>query len=43
MVPFLSIDQAGLDAALETTPEGGVANVEYTLDDAKAVIAGAAG
>ena len=41
IVPFLQIDQAGLDAALETTPEGGVANVEYSLDDAKAVIAGA--
>ena len=41
VVPFLSIDQAGLDASLETTPEGGVANVEYTLEDAQAVIAGA--
>lgn len=41
IVPFLQIDQAGLDAALETTPAGGVANVEYSLDDAKAVIAGA--
>jgi ribose transport system substrate-binding protein len=41
IVPFLEIQQDGLDAALETTPEGGVANVEYTLDDAKAVIAGA--
>ena len=29
-------------ASLQTTPEGGVANVEYSLDDAKAVIAGAA-
>ncbi|TNC61509.1 ABC transporter substrate-binding protein [Rubellimicrobium roseum] len=42
IVPFLEIQQDGLDAALETTPEGGVANEEYTLDDAKAVIAAAA-
>lgn len=42
-VPFLSIDQAGLDAALETTPEGGVANVEYSLEDARAAIAGTQG
>ena len=41
IVPFLEIQQDGLDAALETTPEGGVANVEYTLEDAQAVIAGA--
>jgi len=40
-VPFLQINQADLDAALATTPEGGVANVEYTLEDAKKVIAGA--
>ncbi|MFN0116637.1 MAG: ABC transporter substrate-binding protein [Paracoccaceae bacterium] len=40
-VPFLQINQADLDKSLETTPEGGVANVEYSLDDAKAVIAGA--
>ena len=39
MVPFLSIDQAGLEKALETTQEGGVANVEYTLEDARKVIA----
>jgi ribose transport system substrate-binding protein len=43
IVPFLQIDQAGLDAALETTPVGGVANVEYSLEDAQAVIAGASG
>ena len=43
IVPFLEIQQDGLDAALETTPEGGVANVEYSLDDAKAVITGASG
>ena len=39
-VPFLRIDQDGLDEALKTTPEGGVANVEYTLEDAQGVIAG---
>jgi ribose transport system substrate-binding protein len=43
VVPFLSIDQAGLEASLETTAEGGVANVEYTLEDAKRVIAEAGG
>jgi len=37
-VPFLTVEQDGLEAALETTPEGSVANVEYSLDDAKAVI-----
>ena len=41
VVPFLSIDQAGLEKSLETTEAGGVANVEYTLDDAKKVIADA--
>lgn len=39
-VPFLKIDQAGLDEALKATPKGGVSNVVYTLEDAKAVIAG---
>ena len=39
-VPFLKIDQAGLDEGLASTPEGGVANVDYSLDDAMAVIAG---
>jgi ribose transport system substrate-binding protein len=39
VVPFLRIDQDNLEANLETTPAGGVANVEYSLDDAKAVIA----
>ena len=43
IVPFLEIQQDGLDAALETTPEGGVANVEYTQEDAAGVIAGAQG
>ena len=42
-VPFLKIEQAGLEAALETTPKGGVANVEYSLEDAQQVISGAGG
>ena len=42
-VPFLKIEQDGLEEALKTTPEGGVANVEYTLEDAQAVITGAGG
>ncbi len=37
-VPFLTIEQDGLEAALETTPMGSVSNVEYNLDDALAVI-----
>lgn len=40
-VPFLKVTQDTLDEALETTPEGSVANVEYSLEDAKAVIADA--
>jgi len=39
VVPFLSIDQDGLEASLATTPVGGVANVEYSLADSQAVIA----
>lgn len=42
-VPFLKIEQAGLETALETTPKGGVANVEYSLEDAQQVISGAGG
>ncbi|RCS22989.1 ABC transporter substrate-binding protein [Phyllobacterium salinisoli] len=38
VVPFLRIDQDNLEANLEKTPKGGVANVEYTLEDAQAVI-----
>ncbi|WP_422372149.1 ABC transporter substrate-binding protein [Hoeflea sp.] len=38
VVPFLEINQDGLEEALETTPQGGVANVEYSLEDAQAVI-----
>ncbi|WP_372922575.1 ABC transporter substrate-binding protein [Roseovarius sp.] len=38
-VPFLRVTQDTLEEALATTPEGSVANVTYTLDDAKEVIA----
>jgi ribose transport system substrate-binding protein len=37
-VPVLRIDQDNLEANLETTEAGGVANVEYSQDDAIAVI-----
>ncbi|EEE35546.1 ABC transporter, substrate binding protein (sugar) [Rhodobacteraceae bacterium KLH11] len=37
-VPMLRVQQDELDAALEATPEGSVANVEYSRDDAIAVI-----
>jgi len=40
VVPFLRIDQENLEAALAATEPGGVANKEYTLEEAKAVIAG---
>jgi ribose transport system substrate-binding protein len=40
-VPFLRIDQVNLEDNLAMTEEGGVANVEYSLDDAKKVIDGA--
>jgi ribose transport system substrate-binding protein len=40
-VPFLRIDQDTLEASLANTEVGGVANVEYSLEDAQAVIAGA--
>ncbi len=39
-VPFLQIDQHNLEANLANTEKGGVANVEYSLDDAKAVVSG---
>ena len=39
-VPFLRIDQGNLEANLANTEPGGVANVEYSLEDAKAVVAG---
>ncbi|HET9070078.1 MAG TPA: ABC transporter substrate-binding protein [Amaricoccus sp.] len=37
-VPFLRIDQDTLETSLETTEAGGVANVEYSLEDAQKVI-----
>lgn len=37
-VPFLRIDQDNLEANLANTPEGGVANVEYSQEDAIKVI-----
>lgn len=40
-VPFLRIDQDTLEDSLANTEAGGVANVEYSLEDAKGVIAGA--
>jgi ribose transport system substrate-binding protein len=39
-VPFLRIDQDNLEANLATTEKGGVANVEYTAEDAAKVVAG---
>ncbi|MBR0558273.1 ABC transporter substrate-binding protein [Ciceribacter sp. L1K23] len=38
VVPFLRIDQDNLEKNLETTEKGGVANVEYSLEDAQKVI-----
>ncbi|NJM34725.1 MAG: ABC transporter substrate-binding protein [Rhodomicrobium sp.] len=40
-VPFLRIDQDNLEENLANTEEGGVANVEYSLEEAKKVIGGA--
>lgn len=40
-VPFLKITQDTLDESLASTPEGSVANVTYTLEDAQRVIADA--
>lgn len=37
-VPFLRIDQDNLEENLANTEVGGVANVEYTLEDAQAVV-----
>lgn len=39
-VPFLQIDQDNLEESLANTESGGVANVEYSLADAKSVVAG---
>ncbi len=41
IVPFLRIDQDNLEENLANTEPGGVANVEYSLEDAQAVIAAA--
>ncbi|CAD7051365.1 ABC transporter substrate-binding protein [Pseudorhizobium halotolerans] len=38
VVPFLRIDQDNLEKNLENTEKGGVANVEYSLEDAQKVI-----
>ena len=40
-VPFLRIDQDNLEANLANTQKGGVANVEYSQEDAIKVIEGA--
>jgi ribose transport system substrate-binding protein len=37
-VPFLRIDQDNLEENLANTEKGGVANTEYSLDDAKKVV-----
>jgi len=39
-VPFLTIEQANIDAAAAGTEKGGVANVEYSAADAAKVVAG---
>jgi ribose transport system substrate-binding protein len=39
-VPFLQINQADLEKSLETTEKGGVANVEYSAEDAAKVVSG---
>ena len=39
-VPFLQISQETLEVSLTNTEAGGVANVEYSLNDAKAVVSG---
>ena len=41
VVPFLRIDQDNLEQNLANTQKGGVANVEYSLEDAQKVIEGA--
>jgi ribose transport system substrate-binding protein len=40
-VPFLQINQADLETSLATTEKGGVANVEYSAEDAAKVVAAA--
>ncbi|TWF46544.1 ABC transporter substrate-binding protein [Neorhizobium alkalisoli] len=41
VVPFLRIDQDNLEENLKNTQKGGVANVEYSLEDAQKVISAA--
>jgi ribose transport system substrate-binding protein len=41
-VPFLTVEQGNLEDRLAHTEKGGVANLEYTLEDAQKVIAAAA-
>jgi ribose transport system substrate-binding protein len=38
VVPLLRIDQGNLEANLANTEAGGVANVEYTAEDAQKVV-----
>lgn len=40
-VPFLRIDQGNLEDNLKNTQKGGVANVEYSQEDAQKAIASA--
>jgi len=40
-VPFLKVTQDTLEETLASTPEGSVATIDYSRDDAKGVIAGA--
>ena len=39
-MPFLRVDQHDLETKLAGTEKGGVANIEYTLEDSKKVISG---
>jgi len=38
VVPFLRIDQGNLEQNLASTEKGGVANVEYSAEDAQKVV-----
>jgi ribose transport system substrate-binding protein len=38
VVPFLTVEQANLEERLSQTEKGGVTNVEYSLEDAKAAV-----
>ncbi len=39
-MPFLTIEQDNLETNLANTEKGGVATHEYSLEDAKKVVAG---